>query len=77
VAARTSNGNVGFFFLAPSLPAEIILDQHASGVLADRQQGHEPEFTNVTLVSDADELNRLGSRSADYLRPLLDRFRAA
>lgn len=76
-AARTSNGNVGFFFLAPSLPAEFIREQHASVVLADRQKGHEPEFAEVALVFDAAELDRLGSRSADYLRPLLDRLRSA
>jgi 8-oxo-dGTP pyrophosphatase MutT (NUDIX family) len=77
VAARTSNGNLGFFFLAPSLPAEFIVEQHASAVRSDRQAGREPEFAEVALVSDADELDRLGARSADYLRPLLDRFRSA
>jgi 8-oxo-dGTP pyrophosphatase MutT (NUDIX family) len=77
VAARTSNGNVGFFFLAPSLATEFILEQHASVVRADRQNGREPEFAEIALVSEADELDRLSSRSADYLRPLLDRFRSA
>jgi 8-oxo-dGTP pyrophosphatase MutT (NUDIX family) len=77
VVARTSNGNVGFFFLAPTLPAEFIFEQHASVVTTDRQQGREPEFADVALIRDADDLDRLNSRSADYLRPLLDRFRSA
>ena len=76
VVARPSNGNVGFFFLAPSLPAEFIREQHASVVRADRQKGNEPEFAKVALVSDADELDLLNLRSADYVRPILDRFRS-
>jgi 8-oxo-dGTP pyrophosphatase MutT (NUDIX family) len=76
VAARTSNGNVGFFFLAPSLPALVILERYASMVAADRREGREPEFADVALVRDADDLDRMNSRSADYLRPLLDRFRS-
>lgn len=70
---RTSNGNVGFFFLAPSLPAEVILDRHALVVLGDRQKGREPEFSHIALVADATDLAQLGAQSADYLQPLLDR----
>ena len=35
LVARTSDGNVGFFFLAPSLPAEFIRQRHAAVVLAE------------------------------------------
>jgi len=76
VVARTSNGNVGFFFLAPSLPVEFILQRHASVVLAERLMGREPEFAEVALVADAAGLALLDGRPADYLLPLLDRFRA-
>jgi 8-oxo-dGTP pyrophosphatase MutT (NUDIX family) len=76
VVARTTNGNVGFFFLAPSLPAEFIRQRHASVVLADRSMGREPEFTEVALVTDAADLALLDGRPADYLWPLVNRFRA-
>jgi len=74
--ARTSNGNVGFFFLAPSLPAKFILQRHASVVLAERLMGRDPEFAEVALVTDAAGLALLDGRPADYLLPLLDRFPA-
>ena len=76
MAARTSNGNVGFFFLAPSLPADLILERHTSIAATDRREGREPEFAEVALVSDTDDLEQLNARSADYLRPLLERFRS-
>jgi 8-oxo-dGTP pyrophosphatase MutT (NUDIX family) len=75
VVARTTNGNVGFFFLAPSLPVEFIRQRHTSVVLADRSMGREPEFAEIALVSDAADLALLDGRPADYLLPLLDRFR--
>lgn len=73
VTVRTSNGNVGFFYLAPSLPAEVIIDRHASVVLGDRRKGREPEFDRIALVANATDLAELGAPSADYLQPLLDR----
>ena len=73
---RIPNGNVGFFFLAPSLTVEFILQRHASVVLAERLMGREPEFAEVVLVADAAGLALLDGRPADYLLPLLDRFRA-
>jgi hypothetical protein len=76
VVARTTNGNVGFFFLAPSLPAEFIRHCHTSVVLANRLMGCEPEFAEVTLVADAAGLALLDGQPADYLWPLVDRFRA-
>ena len=76
VVARTTNGNVGFFFLAPSLPAEFIRHRHASVVLTNRSMGREPEFAEVALVADAAGLALLDGRPADYLWPLVDRFRA-
>ena len=74
--ARTSNGNVGFFFLAPSLPVEFILQRHGSVVFAERLMGREPEFAEVALVTDAAGLALLDGRPADYLLPLFERFRA-
>ncbi|MBG6109035.1 hypothetical protein [Frigoribacterium sp. CG_9.8] len=74
--ARTTNGNVGFFFPAPSLPAEFIRQCHASVVLADQSMGREPEFAEVVLVTDAADLSLLDGRPADYLWPLVNRFRA-
>jgi len=74
--ARTSNGNVGFFFLAPSLPVEFILQRHGSVVLAERLMGREPEFAEVALVTDAAGLALLDGRPANYLLPLFERFRA-
>jgi 8-oxo-dGTP pyrophosphatase MutT (NUDIX family) len=76
VVACTTNGNVGFFFLAPSLPVEFIRQRHASVVLADRLMGREPEFAEVTLVTDAAGLALLDGQPADYLWPLVNRFRA-
>jgi 8-oxo-dGTP pyrophosphatase MutT (NUDIX family) len=72
--ARTSNGNVGFFFLAPSLPVELILRCHAAAVVVERSRGREPEFAEVALVGDVADLDLLEGRPADYLRPLVDRF---
>jgi 8-oxo-dGTP pyrophosphatase MutT (NUDIX family) len=72
--ARTSNGNVGFFYLAPSLPSEYVVQRHASVVVAERSAGREPEFVDVALVADAAGLGLLDGRPADYLRPLMDRF---
>lgn len=73
-AARTSNGNVGFFFLAPPLPADFILQCHASVVAADHSNGTEPEFAKVTFLFEAATLRGISARPADYLAPLLDRF---
>lgn len=72
---RVSNGNVGFFFLAPDLPAGLILQRHASVVVAERSQGRQPEFAEVALVGDAVDLDVLDGRPADYLQPLVERFR--
>lgn len=71
---RTSNGNLGFFFLAPSVPVESILRSHASVVVVERSRGREPEFADVALVDDVADLDLLEGRPADYLRPLLERF---
>lgn len=72
--ARASNGNVGFFFLAPTLPVEVVFERHVSIVALERSRGREPEFSDVALVGDAAALELLEGRPTDYLRPLIDRF---
>ena len=76
VVARTSNGNVGFFFLAPSLPVAVILQRHAAVVLGEQSKGRESEFAEVALITDMEGLALLNGRSSDYLEPLLNHFRA-
>jgi 8-oxo-dGTP pyrophosphatase MutT (NUDIX family) len=75
-AARSTNSNVGFFFLAPRLPVEYILEQHAAVVLRERQRGKEPEFDEVLLIAKPADLALLDARAADYLEPLIERFLA-
>lgn len=75
VVARTSDSNVGFFFLAPSLPAAYILECHASIVAAAQSAGLDPEFEVIALVAAFADLASLKGEAADYSRPLLDRFR--
>lgn len=75
VVARRSNGNVGFFFLAPSVRAETVIQRHASLIRAERSEGQEPEFAEVSLITVSADLDQLIGQPVDYLRPLVDRFR--
>lgn len=74
--ARTTNLNVGLFFVAPSLPEEFIRKRHESVVLAERVKGREPEFAEISLVAQPVDLPLLNARVADYLDPLIARFRS-
>jgi len=71
---RTTNGNVGFFFLAPSLPAQLVLESYASLAVAERSRGREAEFGEVALIADVANLALLDAQPADYLSPLMQRF---
>jgi len=74
LAARVPSGNVGFFFTAPALPGELVIQPHAALVDAERARGCDPEFDGVTLIQNAAELAAVDGAPADYLRPLVRRF---
>jgi 8-oxo-dGTP pyrophosphatase MutT (NUDIX family) len=67
---RRANLNLGFFFMAPALPAHVIRRGHAAVVRSES----DPEFDDISFVASAAELAHLGARSVDYLEPLIGRF---
>ena len=75
VVVRTANGNLGFFFLAPVRPVESIVGAREALVAGERDAGREPEFDDAALIASTVELDGLRGRPADYLLPLLDRYR--
>jgi 8-oxo-dGTP pyrophosphatase MutT (NUDIX family) len=77
LAARVPSGNVGFFFTAPALPDELVIQHHAALADAERARGCEPEFGGVALIYDAADLAAIEGAAADYLRPLVRRFLTA
>jgi 8-oxo-dGTP pyrophosphatase MutT (NUDIX family) len=72
--ARVPSGNVGFFFTAPALSEESVLQCYAAMVVAERARGREAEFEGIALIEDAGELISLEGSPADYLRLLLSRY---
>lgn len=67
---RRADLNLGFFFLAPALPAEVIREGHAAVV----RRESDPEFDEVSFVACAADLDTLGAPSVDYLEVLVERF---
>jgi 8-oxo-dGTP pyrophosphatase MutT (NUDIX family) len=76
LAARMPNGNVGFFFTAPALPDELIIQQHAALVESEHRHDREPEFSDVALVHSAGDLVAVDGNPADYLGPLVHQYLA-
>lgn len=74
LAARVPNGNIGFFFIAPSLPGDFSIRRHALLVDADRECGREPEFAGVAPIRGGDDLAGIEGNPAEYLGPLVSQF---
>lgn len=75
VVSRGENGSVGLTYLAPALP-EAVLRAGFAAAAADRIQGREPELGDIALVRSLDDLAALAGPQADYLEPVVRRFRA-
>jgi ADP-ribose pyrophosphatase YjhB (NUDIX family) len=69
---RRANLNLGFFFMAPALPEQVIRRGHEAVVRSESES--EPEFDDISFVATPEELARLGARSVDYLELLVERF---
>ena len=76
-AVRVPNGNIGFFFTAPSLPDDLLIRRHALLVDTERECGREPEFADVALIRGGDDLTGIDGNPAEYLGPLVSQFFAA
>lgn len=77
LAARVRNGNIGFFFTAPALPDESMMQQHAALVEAEQKRGSEPEFSAVACIRSAGDLATVDGDPADYLRSVAHRYLTA
>jgi len=77
LVARMPNGNIGFFFIAPSLPDDFLLRRRALLVDTERKCGRKPEFADIALIRDGDDLACIEGHPAEYLGPLVSHFFAA
>ncbi|MDT0344422.1 NUDIX hydrolase [Streptomyces litchfieldiae] len=73
---RGGNGNVGFLFRAPSLPASAVRERYAALVSAETALGRAPELDRIAFVGSHAEVTGLGGPHADYLEPVVRRHAA-
>lgn len=71
---RGEHENIGFVFLAPSRPAELLHQRFAALVSSDTALGRDPELDRIALIRSATELAELGGPQVDYLDPVVRRY---
>ncbi|MEU2428428.1 NUDIX domain-containing protein [Streptomyces sp. NPDC007861] len=74
VVTRGENRSVGLTYLAPALPEATLRADFAAAAAAEREQGREPELTDIALLHSPDELADLVGPHADYLEPIVRRY---
>ncbi|MFF3593855.1 NUDIX hydrolase [Kitasatospora indigofera] len=67
-----AHGNVGVHFLAPPVPAELVLKHHRGLTEAGRARGTVPELDRLAVVRSVDDVLELGE-AVDFLAPVLAR----
>ncbi|MET9645244.1 NUDIX domain-containing protein [Streptomyces syringium] len=71
---RGEHGNIGFLFLAPSRPAELLHQRFAALVSSETALGHDPELDRIAVIHSENELAELAGPQVDYLDPVVRRY---
>ncbi|MBP2400578.1 NUDIX hydrolase [Streptomyces syringium] len=71
---RGEHGNVGFVFLAPGRPAELLHERFAALVASETALGRDSELDRIALIRSGTELAELGGPRVDYLDPVVRRY---
>ncbi|MFD7235907.1 NUDIX domain-containing protein [Streptomyces syringium] len=71
---RGEHGNIGFVFLAPGRPAELLHQRFAALVSSETALGRDPELDRIALIHSETELAELTGPLVDYLDPVVRRY---
>ncbi|WP_426366713.1 NUDIX hydrolase [Streptomyces sp. E-08] len=66
-------GSLGFHFLGPPVPSELVRRRHADLTAWETKRGDVPELDKISFVPSAEQAACLGS-GADYLQQVLGQY---
>ncbi|GAA3725805.1 NUDIX domain-containing protein [Streptomyces tremellae] len=68
---RRLNGDVGFLFAAPGLPAALVRERYAELAASETAAGRDPELAEIAFVGSLAELEALGGTYAEFVEPVV------